>query len=170
MLAARGRLARSGGARAAGAADAGRPPVDRAGGATSPVSGWSSATSATSSPDPDLFPEFNENLREALQRETELFVEHIIREDRSVLELLTADYTFVNERLARHYGIPDVYGSHFRRVAAHRRTARGLLGHGSILTVTAYPNRTSPVLRGKWLLDNFLGAPPPPPPPTCDRP
>jgi mono/diheme cytochrome c family protein len=120
------------------------------------------------SPDPDLFPDFNENLREALLRETELFVQHIIREDRSVLELLTADYTFVNERLARHYDIPGVYGNHFRRVPLADPNRRGLLGHGSILMVTAYPNRTSPVLRGKWLLDNFLGSPPPPPPPTVD--
>jgi cytochrome c551/c552 len=119
-------------------------------------------------PDPDLFPEFNENLRDALQRETELFVEHVMREDRSVLELLTADYTFLNERLARHYGIPGVYGTHFRRVAIPDVNRRGLLGHGSILMVTAYPNRTSPVLRGKWLLDNVLGSPPPPPPPDVD--
>jgi hypothetical protein len=120
------------------------------------------------SPDPDLFPEFTDNLREALQRETELVVEHVIREDRSVLEFITADYTFVNERLARHYGLPGVYGTHFRRVAVPDPNRRGLLGHGSILMVTAYPNRTSPVLRGKWLLDNFLGSPPPPPPPTVD--
>jgi hypothetical protein len=120
------------------------------------------------SPDPDLFPEFNENLREALLRETELFVGHVIREDRSVVELLTADYTFVNERLARHYGLPGVYGSHFRRVPMPDPRRRGLIGHGSVLMVTAYPNRTSPVLRGKWLLDNILGAPPPPPPPDVD--
>jgi mono/diheme cytochrome c family protein len=120
------------------------------------------------SPDPDLFPDFNENLRQALQRETALFVQHIIREDRSVLEFLTADYTFVNERLARHYGMAGVYGNHFRRVRIADPNRRGLLGHGSILMVTAYPNRTSPVLRGKWLLDNFLGSPPPPPPPTVD--
>jgi hypothetical protein len=119
-------------------------------------------------PDPDLYPEFNENLREALQRETELFVEHVIREDRSVLEFLTADYTFLNERLARHYGIEGVYGNHFRQVSIPDRNRRGLLGHGSVLMVTAYPNRTSPVLRGKWLLDNFLGMPPPPPPPDVD--
>jgi mono/diheme cytochrome c family protein len=122
----------------------------------------------TVAPDEDLFPEFNENLREALQRETELFVEHVIREDRSVLDFLTADYTFLNERLARHYGIPMVYGSHFRRVSLADTSRRGLLGHGSILMVTAYPDRTSPVLRGKWLLENFLGTPPPPPPPDVD--
>jgi Protein of unknown function (DUF1592)/Protein of unknown function (DUF1588)/Protein of unknown function (DUF1587)/Protein of unknown function (DUF1585)/Protein of unknown function (DUF1595) len=120
------------------------------------------------SPDGDLFPEFDENLREALARETELFIEHIIRNDRDVLEFLTADYTFVNERLARHYEIPNVYGSHFRRVTVADPNRRGLLGHGSILMVTAYPDRTSPVLRGKWLLDNVLGAPPPPPPPDVD--
>jgi Protein of unknown function (DUF1592)/Protein of unknown function (DUF1588)/Protein of unknown function (DUF1587)/Protein of unknown function (DUF1585)/Protein of unknown function (DUF1595) len=120
------------------------------------------------SPDGDLFPEFDENLREALERETELFVEHIIREDRDVLELLTADYTFVNQRLARHYEIPNVYGNQFRRVALADPNRRGLLGQGSILMVTAYPDRTSPVLRGKWLLDNILGAPPPPPPPDVD--
>ena len=88
-----------------------------------------------------------------------------MREDRSVLELLTADYTFVNERLARHYGIPNVYGTQFRRVPVTSDARRGLLGHGSILTVTSQPNRTSPVLRGKWILDNLLGTPPPPPPP-----
>ncbi|MGH9786384.1 MAG: DUF1592 domain-containing protein [Terriglobia bacterium] len=117
------------------------------------------------SPDPNAFPEFDENLREAFQRETELFFESIIREDRSVLDLLNADYTFLNERLARHYQIPNISGSHFRRVTLRDQKRRGLLGQGSILTVTSYPNRTSPTLRGKWLLDNFLGAPPPPPPP-----
>ena len=88
-----------------------------------------------------------------------------MREDRSVLELLTADYTFLNERLARHYGIPGVYGDRFRRVPVTDDHRRGLLGHASILTVTSYATRTSPVLRGKWILDNLLGAPPPPPPP-----
>ena len=117
-------------------------------------------------PDPRLFPDFDEGLREALQRETELFVESIIREDRNVTEFLTADYTFVNERLARHYGIPHVQGSHFRRITLPGDTRGGLLGHGSILTVTAYPHRTSPVLRGKWVLENILGTPPPPPPPN----
>jgi mono/diheme cytochrome c family protein len=117
-------------------------------------------------PDPGAFPDFDENLREALQRETELFLDSQIRENRSVADLLTADYTFLNERLARHYGIPQVYGSHFRRVAVADKTRAGLLGHGSILAVTSYPNRTSPTLRGKWLLENVLGAPPPPPPPN----
>src|SRR3970282_1543845 len=89
-----------------------------------------------------------------------------VREDRPVAELMTADYTFVNERLARHYGIPNVYGDHFRRVKVSDGTRRGLLGKGSILTVTSRANRTSPVLRGKWVLDNVLGTPPPPPPPN----
>ena len=123
------------------------------------------ATCAIATPDPEAFPDFDENLREAFQRETELFLESQLREDRSVLELLTANYTFVNERLARHYGIPNVYGSHFRRVTFADDRRGGLLGQGSILTVTSYPNRTSPVVRGKWLLENILGAPPPPPPP-----
>jgi hypothetical protein len=117
-------------------------------------------------PDPHLYPEFNENLREAFRKETELFVESQLREDRSVLDLLTADYSFLNERLASHYGIPNVYGSHFRRVQLSGTERGGLLAHGSLLTVTSYPNRTSPVLRGKWLLDNILGSPPPPPPPN----
>jgi hypothetical protein len=118
------------------------------------------------SPDPDAFPDFDDNLREAFRRETELFVESQLREDRSVTDLLTANYTFVNERLARHYEIPRVYGNQFRRVTLPDETRRGLLGHGSILTVTSYANRTSPTLRGKWVLENLLGAPPPPPPPN----
>jgi hypothetical protein len=112
------------------------------------------------------FPNFDNELREAFRIETERFFESIIREDRSVLDLLNADYTYVNERLARHYGIRNVYGSHFRRVTVEQEARRGLLGHGSILTVTSYPNRTSPVLRGKWVLENILGAPPPAPPPN----
>ncbi|MXY25734.1 MAG: DUF1592 domain-containing protein [Acidobacteria bacterium] len=116
-------------------------------------------------PDENRYPEFGEGLRQAMRRETELFFESIVREDRNVLELLTADYTFVNERLARHYGIPGVSGSHFRRVTLPDATRRGLLGHGSILAATAYPTRTSPVLRGKWVLENLLGTPPPLPPP-----
>ena len=111
-----------------------------------------------------LFPDFDDSLRQAFRRETELFVESILREDRGALELLTADYTFLNERLALHYGIPDVRGSHYRRVGLRDTARRGLLGHGSILTVTSRPNRTSPVLRGKWILENILGAPPPAPP------
>jgi mono/diheme cytochrome c family protein len=117
-------------------------------------------------PDQDAFPEFDENLREAFEQETQLFLESNLREDRSVLDLLNADYTFVNERLARFYGIPNVYGSHFRRVSLDgHEERRGLLGQGSILTVTSYANRTSPTIRGKWLLTNVLGTPPPPPPP-----
>ena len=116
-------------------------------------------------PDATRFPEFDDNLRQALRRETELFVESQVREDRTVPELLQSDYTFVNERLARHYGIANVYGSHFRRITHTDERRAGLLGQGSILTVTSYPHRTSPVVRGKWLLDNLLGAPPPPPPP-----
>ncbi len=115
-------------------------------------------------PDPNIFPTFDENLREAFRRESELFVEHVMREDLGLAELLDADYTFVNERLAAHYGIPGVYGNRFRRVPLDRRRG-GLLGHGGLLTVTSYPNRTSPVLRGKWVLENLLGTPPPPPPP-----
>ena len=118
----------------------------------------------TVAPDATLFPDFDDNLREAFRRETEMFFESQVREDRSVLDMLRADYTFVNERLASHYGIPNVYGSHFRRVTYAGDHRAGLLGHGSILTVTSRPHRTSPVVRGKWLLDNLLGAPPPPPP------
>ena len=120
---------------------------------------------AATSPDARTFPDFDDNLRQAFRRETELFVESIMREDRSALDLLRANYTFVNERLAKHYGIPNVYGSRFRRVALDENSARGgLLGHGSVLTVTSYANRTSPVLRGKWILENIVGTPPPPPP------
>jgi hypothetical protein len=116
------------------------------------------------SPDVNLFPEFDDNLREAMQQETELFVASQIREDRRVGELLTANDTFLNERLARHYGIPGVHGSHFRRVTLDDGERAGLLGQASILTVTSHATRTSPVLRGKWILENLLGAPPPPPP------
>ena len=117
-------------------------------------------------PTPAAFPDFDDSLREALMRETELFLESQLREDRSVIELLNADYTFLNERLARHYGIPGVYGSRFRKVTLEGSHRAGLLGHGSLMTVTSYPNRTSPVLRGKYVLENFLGAPPPEPPPN----
>jgi len=117
-------------------------------------------------PDAEEYPNFDENLREAIRRETELFFESIMREDRSVLELLTANYTFVNERLAKHYGIPNVYGSQFRRITIEDPTRIGLLGQASIHTVTSYPNRTSPVLRGKYILTNILGTPPPAPPPN----
>jgi hypothetical protein len=101
-----------------------------------------------------------------MKEETTLFFDSIMREDRSVMDLMNADYTFVNERLARHYGIPNVYGSQFRRVQVPNEARRGLLGQGSILTVTSYPNRTSPVERGKWVLTNLLGVPPQPPPPN----
>ena len=112
------------------------------------------------------FPDFDDTLRQAFRRETELFFESIVREERSAYDLLRADYTFLNERLARHYGIPNIKGTRFRRVTLDESTRRaGLLGQGSILTVTSYPDRTSPVVRGKWVLENLLGAPPPPPPP-----
>jgi hypothetical protein len=115
-------------------------------------------------PDSDAFPEFDENLREAMHQETTEFVASQLREDRSAVELLTADYSYLNERLARHYAIPDVYGNHFRKVTFNDGVRGGLLGQASVLTVTSYPNRTSVVLRGKWLLANMLGAPPAPPP------
>jgi hypothetical protein len=111
------------------------------------------------------FPDFDDNLRQGFRRETELLFASILQEDRSVLDLLRADYTFLNERLARHYGVPGVYGSNFRRVAVTDDARRGILGQGSILTVTSHADRTSPVVRGKWVLENLLGAPPPPPPP-----
>ena len=117
-------------------------------------------------PDARAFPEFDDNLRDAFQHETELFLESQMREDRPLEELLTASYTYVNERLARFYGIRNVYGTHFRRAPLNDPRRAGLLGHGSILTVTSYATRTSPVVRGKYLLDNILGAPPPPPPPN----
>jgi hypothetical protein len=120
----------------------------------------------STTPDVEEFPDFDDNLRRAMRRETELLFENVMREDASVSELLTADYTFVNERLAKHYGIPSIYGSHFRKVPVTDEARRGLLGHASILTVTSYPNRTSPVLRGKWVLENVLGTPAPPPLPN----
>jgi hypothetical protein len=114
-------------------------------------------------------PGFNENLRRAFRRETEMMFGTIVREDRSVLDLLDADYTFVDERLAEHYGMKDVRGSHFRRVTVPADSPRrGLLGHGSMLTVTSVATRTSPVMRGKWILENLLGAPPPEPPPGVE--
>jgi hypothetical protein len=116
-------------------------------------------------PNSDLFPDFDDNLRQSFRRETELLFESIVQEDRSVLDLLSADYTFVNERLARHYGIPDIYGSRFRRVPVTDDARRGLLGQGSILALTSHAERTSPVVRGKWILENILGTPVPPPPP-----
>jgi hypothetical protein len=121
---------------------------------------------ASINPDTRTFPNFDDKLRQAFRTETTLFVRSIFREDRSVVDLLDADYTFVNDRLAAHYGIPNVYGSHFRRVALQDPNRHGLLGQGAILTVTSYPNRTSPVLRGKWILENIMGSPAPTPPPN----
>jgi len=116
--------------------------------------------------DPNIYDDFDDSLLQAFEEETRLFLTSTLAEDRSVLDLLRANYTFANERLARHYGIPGIYGSRFRRVTLPNLDQRGgLLGNGSILATTSYPNRTSPVLRGKWLLDNMLGTPPPPPPP-----
>lgn len=116
-------------------------------------------------PDPDAFPEFDESLRKAFERETQLFFQNILREDRSVIELLDANYSFLNQRLAEHYGIPNIYGPQFRKVTFADANRGGLLGQGSILTATSYPNRTSVVQRGKWILDNLLGSPPPSKPP-----
>ncbi|MCX6627898.1 MAG: DUF1592 domain-containing protein, partial [Candidatus Solibacter sp.] len=120
---------------------------------------------AQQKPDPDVFPEFDESLRSSFQRETELFFQNILREDRSVMELLDANYSFLNQRLAEHYGVPNIYGAQFRKVTMTDPNRGGLLGQGSMLTTTSYPNRTSVVQRGKWILDNLLGSPPPPPPP-----
>ena len=117
-------------------------------------------------PDPNYYPNFDESLAGAMRRETELFFDFLVREDRSLFELYTADYTFVNERLARHYGFSNVAGRHFRRVTYPDDRRRGLLGHGSILVLTSMANRTSPVLRGKWVMEVLLGTPPPPPPPN----
>ncbi len=118
-------------------------------------------------PDMRLYPDFDDNLRQAMRQETELFFQSIVDENRRVIDLVQADYTFLNERLARHYEVPHVYGTHFRRVSLDKSTHRGgLLRHGSILSVTSYATRTSPVLRGHWVLKNLLGNPPPPPPPN----
>jgi hypothetical protein len=120
--------------------------------------------------DPDRYPNYDESLLQAFKRETELFIGSTLREDRSVIDLLNANYTFVNERLARHYGIPGIYGSRFRRVTLPNHDQRGgLLAEGALLATTSYPDRTSPVLRGKWLLNNIFGLSVPPPPPTVDR-
>lgn len=121
----------------------------------------------TITPDLRLFPDFDHNLRQAFRRETELLFDSVVREDRSVLDLISCGESFLNERLARHYGIPHVYGSHFRRVELSPETHRGgLLRHGSILMVTSYATRTSPTIRGSWVLENIFGTPPPPPPPN----
>jgi mono/diheme cytochrome c family protein len=117
-------------------------------------------------PDPEKFPQFDDSLRSAMQKETELFFDYIVRQDRSVVDFLSADYTFLNERLARHYGIPGVKGAYFRKVPLSGDERGGVLTHASVLTVSSYPTRTSPVLRGKWILENILATPPPPPPPN----
>jgi len=118
-------------------------------------------------PDARAFPDFDDNLRQGFRTETQMLFRSVVDEDRSVTDLLTADYTFLNERVATHYGVPGIYGDHFRRVDLPEGSPRaGVLGHGSILTVTSYATRTSPVLRGKWILENLLGTPPPPPPPN----
>jgi mono/diheme cytochrome c family protein len=132
---------------------------------------WLSVRSLkTAEPVVNLFPDYDDNLRNAFQRETELFFGSIVREDRSVLDLLTADYTYVNERLAKHYGIPNIYGPQFRRVSlgSDQDMRRGLLGKGALLTVTSNAARTSPVQRGSWFLQTFLGVAPPQPPPNVD--
>jgi hypothetical protein len=117
-------------------------------------------------PDPGVFPDFDNNLRVALATESEMLFESIVREDRSVLDIIDADYTFMNERLAEHYGVDGIYGTQFRRVAIEDPERRGVLAHGSFLTLTSVSTRTSPVTRGKWILDNMLGLPPPDPPPN----
>ena len=116
-------------------------------------------------PDAQLYPYYDHALAEAMERETELLFHHIVSQDRSVLEVISADYTFVNERLARHYGLPGVVGSHFRKVSLEDPNRRGVMGHGSVLMMTSHADRTSPVLRGKWVLEVLFGSPPPPPPP-----
>jgi len=118
------------------------------------------------SPDQTTFPNFDDNLREALAKETELLIESQLREDHPVTDLLTTDYTFLNQRLAEHYGIKGIYGTEFRRVKLEDPNRYGLLGQASILAVTSYPNRTAPTIRGKWVLEQLLGSPPPPPPPN----
>ncbi len=120
---------------------------------------------ASTNPDMRVFPDFDDNLRQSFLQETELFFESVMREDRNVLDLLSANYSFINQRLAKHYGIPNIYGSRFRRITFDDGMRGGLLRQGSILTVTSYATRTSPVIRGKWILSNILGVPPPSPPP-----
>jgi mono/diheme cytochrome c family protein len=121
---------------------------------------------ATALPDPNVFPEFDENLRQAFLRETSLFVQDQLRADRSVVDLVSADYSFINDRLAEHYGVPNITGERFRKVTFQDGTRGGLLGQGALLMLTSYPDRTAPVLRGVWILDTLLGMPPPPPPPN----
>src|SRR5439155_11851036 len=117
-------------------------------------------------PDVRFYPDFDEQLKTAMLRETELFFQHVVRDDRPVLDLFSADYTFVDERLAAHYRIPNVVGREFRQVQYPDGRRQGLLGHASILTLTSHADRTSPVLRGKWVMEVLLGTPPPPPPPN----
>ena len=133
---------------------------------TSSASGCSSEPRSEGRADLLMFPDFDDNIRKAFRRETELFFGYILRENRSALELLSADYTFVNERLARHYGIPGVYGTRFRQVKLTDPNRRGLLGQGSVLALTSVATRTSPVYRGKFVLATFLNTPPPPPLPN----
>ena len=122
----------------------------------------------TASPDAILYPNFDGSLKTAMRREVEMFIDSIFDEDRSVLDLLNADYTFLNERLAAHYGIPDVRGTQMRRVTLTDSKRFGILGKGGLLVITSYPNRTSSVLRGSWILDNILGTPPAAPPPNVE--
>ena len=117
-------------------------------------------------PNVRTYPDYHDQLKRSMYRETELFFDSLVREDRSVLELLSADYTFVDERLAKHYGIENVLGDEFRRVVYPNEDRHGILGHGSVLTLTSHASRTSPVLRGKWIMEVLLGSPPPPPPPN----
>ena len=117
-------------------------------------------------PDPLFYPQYDRTLGQSMRRETELFFDSIVREDRNVMELLTADYTFVNERLAKHYEIPNIDGTRFRRIKVDHDYRKGLLGQGSILTLTSVADRTSPVARGKFVMEVLLGTPPPPPPPN----
>ena len=163
-VARRAELSRPDGFRAAGPADC-SPTADRRRSRPASPSQWLRLQDLHKvEPDALSFPYFDELLAEAMSRETELLFDHLVRADRPALELLTADYTFVNERLARHYGIAGVSGPEFRKVAYPDDKRRGVLGHGSILTLTSHGNRTSPVLRGKWVLEVLLGSPPPPPP------
>jgi len=121
---------------------------------------------ASQKPDPDEYPDFDNNLRRAFEKETQLFFNAVMRENRPVTELIDAKFTYLNQRLAEFYGVPNIYGPQFRRVELNDPNRGGILGQGSLLTVTSYPNRTSVVQRGKWVLENLLGAPPPPPPPN----
>ena len=141
-----------------------RDPRSRSSPSSSAASGCSSARSSRSTRNRERFPDFEDYLRLSMRRETELFVEHIVREDRSILDFIDGRYSFLNERLARHYGIAGVSGPEFRRVDLTGTPRGGVLTQGSVLTVSSYATRTSPVLRGKWILDNLLDAPPPDPP------